>query len=271
MANERADALVRELAEALPVGVFLEMKYGCCYANRAAEHISGYTREELRQKRFCDLVARDLRELFDEWTEDSLSEGDPALHETKIITKNNQTRWISVTANQFRINGEPATLTAAYKIIDRRFRLPDQRDDSGLTNALRLGDVFDAEVFRTNRTGRPFAVLALRLDTLSITERYGYLMKKESLRRFIHILRYNCRPVDVPARMGAKDFAYVLPETNAEGAIELGRRIASRLRQGNEDCPEIHCDYGSSAYPKDGQTLDDLLEIACRRLDAVQS
>ncbi len=270
MANEHADALVRELAEALPVGVFLEIKYGCCYANRAAEHISGYSREELRQKRFCDLVARDSRELFDEWVEDSSSEGEQALHETKILSKNNQTRWISVTSNQFRINGEPATLTTAYKIIDRRFGLPDQRDDTGLTNALRLGDVFDAEVFRTNRTGRPFAVLALRLDTLEINKRYGYQVKKETVRRFTKILHYNCRPVDIPARMGANDFAFVLPETPAEGAIVLGRRIANRLKGGNEDWPEIHCDYGSSAYPKDGQTLDELLEIARCGFEAIR-
>ena len=48
---------------------------------------------------------------------------------------------------------------------------------TGLGNYLRLVEALDAEVKRTGRTGRPFAVLLLDLDQLKkINDRYGHLI-----------------------------------------------------------------------------------------------
>jgi GGDEF domain-containing protein len=69
------------------------------------------------------------------------------------------------------------------------------------------------------------------------------------------------------ARVGADGFAFVLPETAADGAMVLGRRIATRLANDKEE-PVLSCAFVAATYPHDGKTFDDLFELMGRQVHA---
>ena len=74
---------------------------------------------------------------------------------------------------------------------------------------------------RTNRNGRPFAVLLLDLDGLKkINDTYGHLVGSRALCRLADILRIHCRSIDTAARYSSNEFALVLPESQ-EGEAEF--------------------------------------------------
>jgi len=82
---------------------------------------------------------------------------------------------------------------------------------TGLANYRRLTEVLDAEIRRSDRSGRPFAVLLFDLDGLKqINDRWGHLAGNRALCRLADSLRLHCRSIDTAARYGGDEFALVL-------------------------------------------------------------
>src|SRR5260370_26659498 len=74
---------------------------------------------------------------------------------------------------------------------------------TGLGNYRRLVEALHAEVKRTGRTGRPFAVLLLGLDQLKkINDRYGHLIGMQALCRLAYILPVDSRASDTATPYG---------------------------------------------------------------------
>ena len=136
---------------------------------------------------------------------------------------------------------------------------------TGLGNYRALEDAFDRERKWFQRTGRSCALLLLDVDGLkAINDTYGHLAGSHALCRLADALRAECRAVDTAVRHGGDEFAVMLPDTKADGANNLARRVADRLA-GDADNP-IHFSYGVAVYPQDGQTLHQLLSFADRPL-----
>jgi diguanylate cyclase (GGDEF)-like protein len=137
---------------------------------------------------------------------------------------------------------------------------------TGLGNYRRLLDVLDAEVKRSERTGRPFAVLLVDVDELKkINDRYGHMIGSRALRRLADLLRVYCRAIDTAARYGRDEFAVILPETTAAAAGVVASRIRDRLAADSEQ-PPLSVSIGVAAYPRDGETFEALLRTADREL-----
>ena len=137
---------------------------------------------------------------------------------------------------------------------------------TGLANYRRLLDVLEAETERTNRNGRPFAVLLLDLDGLKkINDTYGHLVGSHALNRLAHILRIHCRAIDTAARYGGDEFALVLPETLQDEA----ERVANRIREvmaSDPDHPRLSASIGISIYNGHGERIEKLLSDADAKL-----
>jgi diguanylate cyclase (GGDEF)-like protein len=139
---------------------------------------------------------------------------------------------------------------------------------TGLANYRRLLDVLENETERTDRSGRPFAVLLLDLDGLkTINDSYGHLVGSRAICRLADILRIHCRAIDTAARYGGDEFALVLPESQEEEA----RRVADRIRQvmaNDDEPPRLSASIGLSVYRGDGERIEKLLSEADQQLYA---
>jgi diguanylate cyclase (GGDEF)-like protein len=137
---------------------------------------------------------------------------------------------------------------------------------TGLANYRRLLDVLEAETERTNRNGRPFAVLLLDLDGLKkINDTHGHLVGSHALNRLAHILRIHCRAIDTAARYGGDEFALVLPETLHDEAERVANRIRAVMAS-DPEYPQISASIGISIYNGHGERIEKLLSDADAQL-----
>jgi diguanylate cyclase (GGDEF)-like protein len=139
---------------------------------------------------------------------------------------------------------------------------------TGLANYRRLLDVLENETERTDRTGRPFAVLLLDLDGLKlINDSYGHLVGSRAICRVADILRIHCRAIDTAARYGGDEFALVLPESQEDEAQRVAGRIRDVLANDDEP-PRLSTSIGISVYRGGGERIEKLLSEADQDLYA---
>lgn len=137
---------------------------------------------------------------------------------------------------------------------------------TGIANYRLLIDRLQAEIERSQRTARPFAVLFLDLDGMkSINDQYGHLVGNRVLCRVAEALRLSSRAIDTAARFGGDEFVVVLPETDEAAAKQVSRRITDRVACDRE-IPFISVSIGVAVYPHDAESLDALLGSADRSL-----
>lgn len=158
------------------------------------------------------------------------------------------------------------TLVDNAQLFEQVRRLAVSDSLTGLGNYRMLLNMLEAEIQRSQRTGRSFAVLLMDLDGLKqVNDRYGHLVGSRALCRLADVLRVSSRAMDTAARYGGDEFALVLRECGAETAERVGRRICDRLAADLEE-PHISVSVGAAVFPQDGRTLEELLDSADRAL-----
>jgi len=142
---------------------------------------------------------------------------------------------------------------------------------TGLANHRRLFDVLQAEVNRSQRTGREFSLLLLDLDGLKdINDRLGHLAGNRALCRLAQTLLDCCRSTDIAARHGGDEFAVVLPETGVASASLVTRRICELLENDHE-VPALSVSVGIATYPREADSVGTLLYAADRALYSMKA
>lgn len=120
---------------------------------------------------------------------------------------------------------------------------------------------------QAKRYRRPYALMMIDSDNLkSVNDTHGHDCGNELLKLTTHGIRRQLRDTDVPGRYGGDEFILLLPETNAEGARELGERI----RRVVEEQPlrsrtgDVHTtvSVGIATFPEHGSDLKGVLNKA---------
>src|SRR5438105_12384378 len=133
---------------------------------------------------------------------------------------------------------------------------------TGLSDYRQLVHALEAEIKRSSRTDREFAVVLMDLDGLkTINDRFGHLVGSLAIRRVAEALLGSCRATDTAARFGGDEFALVLPETGEAAAWHVARGVVDRLATDAEK-PNLSISVGVAVYPGHGETVEALLNAA---------
>jgi diguanylate cyclase (GGDEF)-like protein/PAS domain S-box-containing protein len=137
---------------------------------------------------------------------------------------------------------------------------------TGLANYREFLETLEREVCRGERSNRSFALLLLDLDELKrINDRLGHLAGNRALQRLADVMKEQCRSTDLAARYGGDEFAVLLIDADSGMAQLIAGRVESALRNEEKELP-LKVSIGSSVYPADGRTAQELLEVADQRL-----
>ena len=112
-----SEASFRALTESSPAAILIWGDKTIRFTNRAFESISGFTKEEILEMRFQDLVHPDMPDDAEfqrvlHHQEESRSDR----FELRILAKNGRVKWLDVATTAIKFNGETATLATACDI-----------------------------------------------------------------------------------------------------------------------------------------------------------
>ena len=92
-----------------------------CYVNPATQAITGHSQAELLAMNFWDVIHPDSREdVKGRGLARQRGEAVPGQYEVKLLTKNNETRWIDMIVKIIEFEGKPAILGTALDITRRK-------------------------------------------------------------------------------------------------------------------------------------------------------
>ncbi len=137
---------------------------------------------------------------------------------------------------------------------------------TGLANYRQLLEVLDRETERSNRNGRPFAILLIDVDGLkTINDTHGHLVGSRAICRLGNILKGHSRAIDTAARYGGDEFVLVLAESQEKEARSVALRIQEIMRNDPEE-PAMSASIGTAVYHGDNGKIEKLLSEADRDL-----
>lgn len=141
-------------------------------------------------------------------------------------------------------------------------------DLTGVGNRRYLLQRLEEECARSQRNGKPFALLVIDLDSFkAINDTHGHAAGDACLQHFTLMAQTRLRPGDVLARTGGDEFCIVLPaSTMREGAL-VARRILEVCRVDAEQCVGSDIPVAVSIgvaewHPEIGGHLDRLIAAA---------
>lgn len=135
-------------------------------------------------------------------------------------------------------------------------------------------DLVNAEITRSRRYHHPLSILTVQLEKKKSWGDWknSELFDREMMERFAvakvsQILSDNARGTDMVLRDRGGRFILLCPETNQTSTHILAGRIAEAVKRQLD--ADIEC--GSSSFPDEALTFDDLLDTATNRLAPVLS
>jgi diguanylate cyclase (GGDEF)-like protein len=141
---------------------------------------------------------------------------------------------------------------------------------TGILNRRGFTEAAERELARASRYNRPFVLAYVDVRGLkTVNDTEGHLMGDELIKTVAGLMKESARADDVVGRIGGDEFALLLGEQTAESAGPVVRRIQAHVAEARDEM-EISVPWeltiGMASFPDDGATLEELLDVADRRL-----
>jgi diguanylate cyclase (GGDEF)-like protein len=153
----------------------------------------------------------------------------------------------------------------ASMVRERRLARTDSL--TGAANARTFYETAAQEAERARRTGRPLTMAYLDLDDFKqLNDRLGHAAGDAALVHAVAAVRGQLRCADLLARLGGDEFALLLPDTDADGAVALLRRIQALLGQEmHRKALPVTFSIGAITFGRPSTDVD----LMIRRIDAL--
>jgi diguanylate cyclase (GGDEF)-like protein/putative nucleotidyltransferase with HDIG domain len=139
-----------------------------------------------------------------------------------------------------------------------------------LPDVHRLFELIDAQIENTRGTDQTLAVVACDLIGFkAVNVRHGQATGDELLRAIAHALVECCGPEDTIARIGGDEFGFLFPTMDLSSAVLQLQMLEPAVQHA---CTELHIEanvslsIGAAFYPADGETAEELLGAADRKI-----
>ncbi|HVV89703.1 MAG TPA: EAL domain-containing protein [Solirubrobacterales bacterium] len=131
-------------------------------------------------------------------------------------------------------------LDAAEKTETELRYLADHDPLTALLNRRAFRARLDTYVNFSARYGGRGAVMAIDLDGLkAVNDRLGHQQGDNLIRRAAATLRERVRSTDIVARLSGDEFAVLMPQSDVEGALQLGEDLRVQVADAFADDPEL--------------------------------
>lgn len=101
---------------------------------------------------------------------------------------------------------------------------------TGIANRRKFDEDIEMHWRHCRREKRPLSLLLLDVDLFKLyNDRYGHLAGDECLRSLAQSLKLSInRPLDLLARYGGEEFVCILPNTDADGALDMAQNMLAK-------------------------------------------
>ena len=141
---------------------------------------------------------------------------------------------------------------------------------TGVLNRRGFTDAVERELARARRYGRPFVLAYVDVRGLKqVNDTEGHLAGDRLLKEVALIMTESARAADVVGRLGGDELGLLLAEQSSGGAAAVTHRIQTEVparRAVMDISAPWDLTIGIAAFPEDGDSFDELLHVADRRL-----
>jgi len=130
----------------------------------------------------------------------------------------------------------------------------------------------DKDLMMAKRLRQPLSLIMLDLDRFKhLNDSAGHDAGDEALRQLAACFREELRGVDTAARFGGDEFALILPQAFANGALIVADRLRARIERINiPGFGNVTASLGIATFPGNAATRADLLRAADKALYAAK-
>jgi diguanylate cyclase (GGDEF)-like protein/PAS domain S-box-containing protein len=227
-----SDAHFEQVFERAPIGTgLMDLEGRWTLVNRALCEITGYTREELIDRRFAEITHADDVDSDAAQYAQLLAGAIPAFQvEKRYFNAAQETLSAIVSISLVRdAKSAPLHFIAQLQDISERKRveehlrhLADHDHLTGLRNRRLFEHDLRLQVARAQRYGERAAVMVVDLDAFkAINDVHGHKVGDEALKAVAMALTRRLRETDVVARLGGDEFAVLLPHADEQGTAQV--------------------------------------------------
>jgi diguanylate cyclase (GGDEF)-like protein/PAS domain S-box-containing protein len=226
-----------ERFEHTPIGAgVLDLDGNWLLVNRALCEITGYTNAELIGRPFAEIVHPEDADNDSEQREALLAGEIPAFRvDKRLFDAAGEAGSTILSLSLVREHdGTPLHYVAQLQDVSERKRLEDNlraladHDPlTGVRNRRLFGHDLKLQVARSRRYGEVAGLMLIELDALArVGEQHGEQAVDEALEAVARALSRRLRETDLLARVGAEQFAVLLPHIDDEGMAVLAEGLA---------------------------------------------
>ena len=218
------------------------------YLSSSASNWGGYSYQDIFNSKIIDMVHPDDKLKVTEVLKQLRSGADGELIEYRVRKNDGSYVWVEANLRTIRdpITGTPTGILSNVRDIDSHKTAQQQLADAyravealavtdaltGLANRRRFDQCIVTEWRRAMRDRKPLSMVIVDADLFkSYNDTYGHLRGDSCIKQIAEAAQdVVARPGDLVARFGGEEFAVVLPNTSASGALQVAREICSIMR-----------------------------------------